>query len=176
MHIKLITTISLLVSALIALSGCSDNGEPATGDGADKPAVRVITTGDVESTLNANGAIFCGPGERAEQPYMFELYAMAPPQQFNMQLSRDMAVGTHPIVGSDDDARHRGADVFFYYTGPDRTRFDRVESGSIMIENVPSAVGESLIATIEAQMANDESASIRLSADLNVRTSGLPCI
>lgn len=99
---------------------------------------------------------------------MFELYAMSPPEQFNMRLNRDLAAGTHPVVGSGDDARNRGADAYFYYTGPDRTRFDRVDNGTITIENMPTATGEALIASIEAAVSDDDGASISISADLKV--------
>ncbi|MBL39520.1 MAG: hypothetical protein CMP07_14045 [Xanthomonadales bacterium] len=125
-------------------------------------------TGDVESTLNTSGAIYCGAGEGSDPDFMFELYAMSPPEGMNMRLDRDLAPGTHPIVGSGDDARDRGADAYFYYTGPDRTRFDLVDDGTINIENMPTAQGEMLVASIEAEVSDDDGAAISFTADLNV--------
>lgn len=152
--------------SLIGLAGCGDDSGEAASSSA--PEVRIEVTGAVDSSLAANGSIYCGRGEGSDPDFMFELYAMSPPEQFNMRLNRDLAAGTHPVVGSGDDARNRGADAYFYYTGPDRTRFDRVDNGTITIENMPTATGEALIASIEAAVSDDDGASISISADLKV--------
>lgn len=52
----------------------------------------------------------------------------------------------------------------------ERRNFNRVENGSITIESMPSAAGERLIASVEADMVGEDGASINLTADLNVGT------
>lgn len=156
----------LALISMIGLAGCGgDSGEAAS---SSAPEVRIEVTGAVDSSLAANGSIYCGRGEGSDPDFMFELYAMSPPEQFNMRLNRDLSPGTHPIVGSDDEARDRGADAYFYYTGPDRTRFDRVDNGTISIENMPTAQGEMLVASIQAAVSDDDGASVNINADFNV--------
>ena len=157
--------VSIFVIGIAGCGGGSDSGEAAP---SSAPEVRVVASGDVESTLATNGSIFCGPGEGSDPEFMFELYAMSPPEGLNMRLNRDLEPGMHPIVGSDDDARDRGADAYFYYTGPDRTRFDQVNSGSITIENMPTAVGEKLVASIQADVSDEDGSSISIKVDLSV--------
>lgn len=168
MPIKRTVTSSVAFFLLTGLAGCGGGEESASSTSQAAPEVRISVTGDVESTLNANGAIYCGAGEGSDPDFMFELYAMAPPEGMNMRLNRALEPGTHPIVGSGDDARDRGADAYFYYTGPDRTRFDLVDDGTITIENMPTARGEVLVASIEADVSDDDGAAISFTADLNV--------
>lgn len=157
---------------LIGLTGCGGGGDSgadssATAAGAE---VRVDVTGDVESTLTTNGSIYCGAGEGSDPDYMFELYVVSSPESLNLRLNRALTAGTHPIVGSDDTARNRGADAYFYYRGPERTRFDQVAEGTITIENMPKAGGEALVASIEADLTDGDGAFINLTASLNVAT------
>ncbi len=164
--VVLASAISVL---LVGVSGCGggDGAEPGGGSSEEWP-VRITTTGDVESTLNTNGSIFCGADDLGGADYVFELYAMSPPQQFNLRMNRDLAVGAHPIVGSDDEERYQGAVAYFYYEGPERRDFNQVENGTITIENIPTAAGEDFVATIEADMREEDGASIRFTADLDV--------
>jgi len=154
--------------ALLGFTGCGGDGESGTSTQMAEPSVRVQTTGDVESTLATRGSFYCGANDMGGPEYVIELYAMSPPQQLNMILNRDLAPGTHSIVGSDDRARFTGADAYFNYTGPDREDFKNVTDGSIRIENMPAARGEELIASIEAEMTGDDGAVISLTAELNV--------
>jgi len=152
---------------LAGLAGCG-GGETETSSEAAEAEVRVIVTGDIESTLATNGSIFCGPGEGSDPDFMFELYASSSTEMLNLRLNRALEPGDHPIVGSDDPGRDTGADAYFYYRGPDRNRFDRVDSGTITIDNVPIARGEELIASIEAEVSSEDEMSVEISADLRV--------
>lgn len=159
---------SIFSFALIGLAGCGGGGESGGSAAPEEWPVRVTTSGDVESALDTNGSIYCSPNDVSGPEFVFELYAMSPPRNFKLVLNRDLAVGTYPIVGSDDDARWRGADVFTYYTGPDRQDFNRVENGSITIESMPTATGEALVASVQADMLGEDGAAIQLTADVNV--------
>lgn len=164
---KLASMLSIIAIGLVSCDG-GTNSETATAPSATEAEVRITVTGAFDSTLNSNGAIYCGAGEGSDPDYMFELYAMSPPQMLNLRLNRDLPVGTHPIVGSDDRARDTGADAYFYYRAPDRSRFDRVSDGSINIKNIPGADGEALLASINAKLVDEDGASIKLKAELNV--------
>jgi len=170
MWVKQTTVASIGFLAAIGLAGCGGGGESGAGaSGAEDAAeVRVEVTGDVESTLSTNGSIYCGAGEGSDPEYMFEVYVISSSESLNLRLNRALAAGTHPIVGSGDPARNTGADAYFYYRGPNRTQFDQVSAGSITIENIPTASGESLIASINADLSDGDDQSIRLRADLNV--------
>lgn len=135
----------------------------------DEWSVWVQTAGGVESVVSVNGSIYCGPNDVSGPDSIFELYFMSPPQRLNLRLDRDLAVGTYPIVGSDDDARYQGAEAYFFCVGPDRQDFDAVESGTITIDSAPRAAGDALVASIEAEMIGDDGAVISLTAELNVR-------
>jgi hypothetical protein len=169
MH-KIRTTLSSMLPVLvIGLVGCDGGTDAETATAtATEAEVRITVTGAFDSTLSSNGAIYCGAGEGSDPDQMFELYAMSPPQMLNLRLNRDLAVGTHPIVGSDDRARDTGADAYFYYRAPDRSRFDRVSDGSVNIKNIPAADGEALVASINAKLVDEDGASINLKAELNV--------
>ena len=142
-------------ASVLTLSGCGGDstGTGGTSDASAGPTVRVDVSGAVTSTLTKRGSIYCsasdlGPG------YTFELYVMAPPEGFNLVFDRDLAAGEHPIVGSDDDGR--GARASFYYRAPDRRRFDRVDSATFVIDEMPAESGEAFVAAIDATMRDDE--------------------
>lgn len=162
---------SLAAVAALLLSGCGGETAPEgdTTDAAEDTGVRVAVTGALESTLSARGAVFCGPGEGTDPEYMFEVYAMQPPETFNLRLNRDIAPGNYPVVGAGDSGRLRGVDAYFYYRGPDRRSFDSVNEGSITVEAIPTAPGETLIASLTAQLTDDEGAAITLEAQLAVK-------
>ena len=162
----------LCASVVAGLAGCSGDDGSGPDASAQKSTVVVTVTGAVDSTLSTRGSIFCSPNDLSGPDYVFELYAMDIPQQFNLRMNRDTEPGTYPIVGSDDPEAHRGADAHFYYTGPGRERFNKVRNGSITLEKVPTAAGEPFVATIGAEVVDGDGATINLDARINM-TAGM---
>lgn len=153
------------VAGMLALAGCGEDAANSGGGTSGSQSVQVEVTGAVSSTLAKRGSIYCsksdlGPG------YTFELYLMAPPEGLNLVFDRDLTAGKHSIVGADDD--DRAARASFYYRAPDRRRFDKVDSATFVVENMPTKAGEAFVAQIDATMNDDDGASITLSADINV--------
>ncbi|MEJ2088775.1 MAG: hypothetical protein P8Y69_09960 [Gammaproteobacteria bacterium] len=56
----------------------------------------------------------------------------------------------------------------FYYTDPNRVKYDNVDSATIRLDSVPQAQGERLVGSIEATLHSrkGESVDIQVSLDL----------
>lgn len=154
---------------LMFFQGCGNgtNAEPGATEliTTEPMATEVVIqvsgayTGQFEST----GSIFCTGDEYGGPEEGFELYAMKVPEQFNLRMPRETTPGTYAITPSNESP------IKFYYTDPQRVKYDRIESATVRFATVPQAQGERLRGSIEANLRSrkDQKAEIQVELDLD---------
>jgi len=152
---------------LVALTGCGSgegvDAEAKTAALVAAPEVVVQVSGNYSGTFESTGSIFCSPDEFGGPEEGFELYAMKSPEQFNLKFPRNTAPGQY----STSDGS--GSSFDFYYTDPQRVKYDQINSATIRLEAVPQAQGERLIGNItgKLQSRKGDAAEVEIRLDLD---------
>jgi len=84
------------------------------------------------------------------------------PEQFNLKMPRGTKPGTYSMSGG------AGAPMTFYYTDPQRVKYERIESASIQLDSVPQAQGERLVGTIKAALQSRKGQSVDVDIHLDL--------
>jgi len=128
---------------------------------------RILETNTIPAKFKGGkpiaGSIFCSPDEFGGPEEGFELYAMKVPEQFNLKMPRNTAPGQYATSDG------TGGSFDFYYTHPQRVKYDQIKSATIRLEAVPQARGERLIGNITGslQSRKGETVEVKIRLDLD---------
>lgn len=157
---------AMAVAMLTGLVGCGSGEEGgATAEAVvavAAPEVVVQVSGNYSGTFESTGSIFCAPDEFGGPIEGFELYAMKSSEQLNLRMLRNTAPGQYSITDG------IGAPIKFYYSDPQRVKYDQIKAAAIQLEAVPQAQGERLIGNITASLQSDDGEAVEVDIRLDL--------
>jgi hypothetical protein len=178
MRIENLKPIAVLLVLTIALAGCGgDSGSSANGDGqaassGSDPEVRISYSGAREGdTAIANLSLFCGNEGMANSIDTLEIYMFDQPVIANLVMPADLEPGSYEIVGSDDNNDFSGKTPQFSLEWRDLANDDRADydrgKGELVIEQMPAAQGERLVATLTMDLSSEEGETISTTVEFD---------
>lgn len=158
----------VMMSIVTACGGDSgDTSGDASGNNADQeqtPEVTFTVTGSVETEAEGNASLFCDDGDGITDPFI-EIGFFGD-GQLDLTVLPD-ASGTVALLGSDEPDALTGQANYVDYRSEDRVNY-QLGSGELVIENMPTAEGEMFIATMTAELSDDDGNTINIEASYNV--------
>ncbi|MGB7340891.1 MAG: hypothetical protein WBC91_18485 [Phototrophicaceae bacterium] len=175
---RFLSFLLIMMMTILVACGNADTADEATDtsddsitdttndtNASDSSAVTYTITGATEATVTANSFnFFCDDGDGVFEQF-YEVSVLADSQQLGLSLQLDVA-GTVALIGSDDDGANPGAANYVDYRDADLTNY-QLGTGELVIEAFPSAAGESFIATLTAELADDDGNTVTIEASFD---------
>lgn len=163
--------IIMLMMGLVACTGAdsndSDNDDTDTGNTQQTTTPEVTFTVIGATEVNGEGSInlFCDDGDGIAPSSFIEIGYLDGREQLNLNLLTGSS-GTVALIGSDDPQAQPGQASYIYYRSEDGTNYNS-GTGELVIETMPAAEGDMLVATLSAELSDDDGNSITLTATYN---------
>lgn len=174
----------LLITLMIVLVACgnTDTDDTVTIDNTDDvitdtstssdndntsdsiSPVTYTVTGATEASVASNFNFFCDDGDGIYQQF-YEVGVLADSQQLGLTLQSDVS-GTVALIGSDNDGANPGDANYIEYRSAEFVNY-QLGTGELIIESFPSASGESFIATLTAELTDEDGNIVNIEATFN---------
>lgn len=164
---KRILTFLLILTTIMLVACGNDTADDTTDDtGSNTSPINSEVTFSVEGTTEVsaegNVSIFCDDGDGVFESFI-EIGYLDGNSQFILSIPTDTTVGTIDLIGSDDTGANPGQATYLKYRSEDLTNYDK-GTGELVIEEMPTAEGEQFIATLTAELMDDDGNTVNISA------------
>ena len=161
MHVTDLIRPGMVFLLVFALAACGEQpSNPADAVKADAEVLIRYSGAREGETAIGNLSLYCGNEGMANSVNTLEIYMMNQPVNINMVIPADLEPGAHAVIGSDDNMDISGATPqasfeWRDFENSDHTNYD-AGKGELTIEQIPTAQGESFIATLRMDFTSEE--------------------